>query len=78
MSTNKVVEDKKEKPVLENTNNGSVNTMQNLDPKKIIQDLLIQEKHHGEEEERHRIIKLKARGALEVLLQMHPQEETKQ
>ena len=78
MSTNKVVEDKKEKAVLENIDNGVVETAQELDPKQVIQDLMIQEKHHGEREEYHRTMRIKARGALEILLQMHPQEETKQ
>jgi hypothetical protein len=78
MSTNKVVEDKKEKAVLENIDNGVVETAQELDPKQVIQDLMIQEKHHAEQEEHHRTMRIKARGALEVLLQMHPQEETKQ
>ena len=78
MSNNKVEDKKVEKAVLENIDNGVVETAQDLDPKQVIQDLMIQEKHHGEREEHHRTMRIKARGALEILLQMHPQEETKQ
>ena len=78
MSNSKVEDKKVEKAVLENTDNGVVETTEDLDPKQVIQDLVIQEKHHGEREEFHRTMRIKARGALEVLLQMHPQEETKQ
>ena len=78
MSNNKVEDKKVKEAVLEHTDNGTVKTTQDVDPKQIIQDLLIQEKHHGEKEEFHRTMRIKARGALEVLLQMHPQEETKQ
>jgi len=78
MSNSKVEDKKVEKAVLENTDNGVVETTQGLDPKQVIQDLMIQEKHHAEQEEHHRTMRIKARGALEILLQMHPQEETKQ
>jgi len=78
MSNNKVEDKKVEKAVLENIDNGVVETAQDLDPKQVIQDLMIQEKHHGEREEHHRTMRIKARGALEIVTQMHPQEETKQ
>ena len=78
MSNSKVEDKKVEKPVLENTDNGVVETAQELDPKQVIQDLMIQEKHHAEQEEHHRTMRIKARGALEIVTQMHPQEETKQ
>ena len=78
MSNNKVEDKKVEKAVLEHTDNGVVETTQDLDPKQVIQDLMIQEKHHGEQEEHHRTMRIKARGALEIVTQMHPQEETKQ
>ena len=70
------VDDKKVKDAV--TDNGVVETAQDLDPKQVIQDLIIQEKHHGEREEHHRTMRIKARGALEIVTQMHPQEETKQ
>ena len=78
MSNNKVEDKKVKEAVLENTDNGTVETTQELDPKQVIQDLMIQEKHHGEQEEHHRTMRIKARGALEIVTQMHPQEETKQ
>ena len=78
MSNNKVEDKKVTKEVLENTDNGTVETTQELDPKQVIQDLMIQEKHHAEQEEHHRTMRIKARGALEIVTQMHPQEETKQ
>jgi hypothetical protein len=78
MSNNKVEDKKVKEAVLENTDNGVVETAQELDPKQVIQDLMIQEKHHGEREEYHRTMRIKARGALEIVTQMHPQEETKQ
>ena len=49
-----------------------------LDPKEVIKDLMIQEKHHAEKEEHHRTMRIKARGALEIVTQMHHQEETNQ
>ena len=76
--SNKVEDKKVKEAVLENTDNGVVKTTQDLDPKQVIQDLVIQEKHHGEREEFHRTMRIKARGALEIVTQMHPQEETKQ
>ena len=78
MSNSKVEDKKVEKAVLENTDNGTVQTAQSLDPKQVIQDLVIQEKHHAEKEDYHRTMRIKARGALEIVTQMHPQEETKQ
>ena len=78
MSNNKVEDKKVKEAVLEHIDNGTVETTQELDPKQVIQDLMIQEKHHGEQEEHHRTMRIKARGALEIVTQMHPQEETKQ
>ena len=78
MSNSKVEDKKVKEAVLEHTDNGVVETAQELDPKQVIQDLMIQEKHHGEQEEYHRTMRIKARGALEIVTQMHPQEETKQ
>ena len=78
MSNSKVEDKKVKEAVLEHTDNCTVETTQELDPKQVIQDLMIQEKHHGEQEEHHRTMRIKARGALEIVTQMHPQEETKQ
>ena len=78
MSNSKVEDKKVKEAVLEHIDNGTVETTQELDPKQVIQDLMIQEKHHGEREEYHRTMRIKARGALEIVTQMHPQEETKQ
>ena len=46
-----------------------------LDPKEAIETLKVQLKEHLQQAEHHRTMATKAQGALEVLLQLHPQEE---
>jgi hypothetical protein len=44
-------------------------------PKEAIETLRVQLSKHLQEAEHHRTMATKAQGALEVLLQLHPQEE---
>ena len=48
---------------------------QKLDPKEAIETLKVQLQEHLQKAEQHRTMATKAQGALEVLLQLHPQEE---
>ena len=43
--------------------------------KEAIENLRVQLKNHLEQAEHHKIMATKAQGALEVLLQLHPEEE---
>ena len=43
--------------------------------KEVIETLRVQLKEHLQQAEHHRTMATKAQGALEVLLQLHPQEE---
>jgi hypothetical protein len=60
MATNKKVEDKKES--------------KSLEPKEVIQTLRTQLEEHKKQADHHHLMIMKAQGALEVLLQMHPEE----
>jgi hypothetical protein len=44
-------------------------------PKEVIETLRVQLREHLQQAEHHRTMATKAQGALEVLLQLHPQEE---
>ena len=44
-------------------------------PKEIIDTLRVQLREHLQQAEHHRTMATKAQGALEVLLQLHPEEE---
>ena len=46
-----------------------------LDPKEAIETLRTQLQEHLRQAEHHRTMATKAQGALEVLLQLHPEEE---
>ena len=48
---------------------------QKLDPKEAIETLKVQLQDHLKQSEHHKTMALKAQGALEVLLQLHPEEE---
>ena len=48
---------------------------QKLDPKEAIENLRVQLKDHLNQAEHHKTMALKAQGALEVLLQLHPEKE---
>tara|TARA_Y100001938_G_scaffold141722_1_gene211920 strand:- start:852 stop:1058 length:207 start_codon:yes stop_codon:yes gene_type:complete len=41
------------------------------------ENLRVQLKNHLDEADRHKTMAIKAQGALEVLLQLHPEEENK-
>jgi len=44
-------------------------------PKEVIETLRVQLREHLQQAEHHRTMATKAQGALEVLLQLHPQQE---
>ena len=44
-------------------------------PKDVIETLRVQLREHSQQAEHHRTMATKAQGALEVLLQLHPEEE---
>ena len=44
-------------------------------PKEVIETLRVQLREHLQQAEHHRTMATKAQGALEVLLQLHPQEK---
>ena len=46
-----------------------------VDPKEAIETLRVQLQDHLKQSEYHKTMALKAQGALEVLLQLHPEEE---
>lgn len=46
------------------------------DPKEAIETLKVQLQDHLKQAEHHKTMALKAQGALEVLLQLHPEKET--
>ena len=48
---------------------------QKLDPKEAIENLRVQLKDHLNQVEHHKTMSLKAQGALEVLLQLNPEED---
>ena len=48
---------------------------QKLDPKEAIETLKVQLQDHLKQAEQHKTMALKAQGALEVLLQLHPEKE---
>jgi hypothetical protein len=45
-------------------------------PKEVIDTLRVQLREHLHQAEHHRTMATKAQGALEVLLQLHPEEES--
>ena len=65
MSKKEVVEEVKTYNVAETENK----------PKEVIETLRVQLREHLQQAEHHRTMATKAQGALEVLLQFHPEEE---
>ena len=66
MSKKEVVEEVKTNNVAEPKNK----------PKEVIQTLKAQLQEHLRQAEHHRTMATKAQGALEVMLQLHPEEES--
>ena len=56
-----------------NKENGEVKEVSK--EREAIENLRVQLKNHIEQAEHHKIMAKKAQGALEVLLQLHPEEE---
>ena len=68
---NTTVEKVKKDEVVKETNN----IVDSVDKaKEVIETLRVQLKEHLQQAEHHRTMATKAQGALEVLLQLHPQE----
>ena len=65
---NKTVEEVKTNNVVEPVN-------KDVKAKEAIETLRVQLREHLQQAEHHRTMATKAQGALEVLLQLHPQEE---
>ena len=64
----------KTKEVVEETRTNNVAETENK-PKEVIETLRVQLRDHLQQSEHHRTMATKAQGALEVLLQLHPEEE---
>ena len=45
-------------------------------PKDVIETLRVQLREHSQQAEHHRTMATKAQGALEVMVQLHPEEES--
>ena len=58
---------------IEETNNVA---KANLDPKEAKETLRVQLKQHSEQADFHKTMALKAQGALEVLMQLHPEDSS--
>ena len=65
---------KKTETVEEAKTNNAVETKNK--PKEVIETLRVQLRDHLQQAEHHRTMATKAQGALEVLLQLHPEEES--
>jgi hypothetical protein len=63
----------KEKVKVDKTENGVVDTEDKV--KEVIQTLRVQLVEHQKQAEYHSTMSVKAQGALEVLRQLHPQQE---
>jgi len=64
----------KEKEVVEEVKTNNVAETEN-NPKEVIDTLRVQLREHLQQAEHHRTMATKAQGALEVLLQLHPEED---
>ena len=69
LKDSKVAEKVKDSEVV-NTNNGTVDKA-----KEAIENLKVQLQEHAKKAEYHQTMATKAQGALEVLVQLHPQQE---
>ena len=65
----------KETEVVEEVKTNNVAKTEN-NPKEIIETLRVQLREHLQQAEFHRTMSTKAQGALEVLLQLHPEEDS--
>ena len=68
----------KKTEVLEEVVENKTNNVAETDnkPKEVIDTLRVQLREHLQQAEHHRTMATKAQGALEVLLQLHPEEES--
>ena len=64
----------KKAEVMEGVKTNNVAETENK-PKEVIDTLRVQLREHSQQAEHHRTMATKAQGALEVLLQLHPEEE---
>ena len=64
----------KAKEVVEEVKTNNVAEAEN-NPKEVIDTLRVQLREHLQQAEHHRTMATKAQGALEVLLQLHPEED---
>ena len=69
MGTNKKIE------TVEEVKTNNVAEHENK-PKEVIETLRVQLREHLQQAEHHRTMATKAQGALEVLLQLHPEEDS--
>ena len=58
-----------------NVKDAEVIKEESLDPKEAIENLKVQLRDHLEKTEYHKTMATKVQGALEVLLQLHPEKE---
>ena len=65
----------KKTEVMEEVKTNNVAETENK-PKEVIDTLRVQLREHLQQIEHHRTMATKAQGALEVLLQLHPEEES--
>jgi hypothetical protein len=66
----------KDNKVVEKVENKENNVAKEVNKEKeVIETLRVQLREHLQQAEHHRTMATKAQGALEVLLQMHPQEK---
>ena len=66
---------KKTTEIVEEVKTNNVAKTENT-PKEVIETLRVQLREHLQQAEHHRTMATKAQGALEVMLQLHPQEES--
>ena len=65
----------KKTEVMEEVKTNNVAVDPDVKAKEAIETLRVQHKEHLQQAEYHRTMATKAQGALEVLLQLHPEEE---
>ena len=69
----KIIETEQEVEEVKNSNNGVVSSEDKA--KEAIDNLKLQLEEHLKQSDYHKTMATKAQGALEVLLQLHPQQE---
>ena len=65
----------KKTEVVEEVKTNNVAKTENT-PKEVIETLRVQLREHLQQAEHHRTMATKAQGALEVMLQLHPEEDS--